>query len=31
MIVEGYYKVIGLMCVSTWEMGKKPWMGAGKK
>jgi len=31
MIVEVPLKVIGLMCVSTWEMSKKPWIGARKK
>ncbi|MBA7574494.1 hypothetical protein ES708_16307 [subsurface metagenome] len=31
MIVEALLKVIGLMCVLTWEMSKKPWIGAGKK
>jgi hypothetical protein len=24
-------KVIGLICVLTWEMSKKPWTGARKK
>ena len=31
MIVEVLLKVIGLMCVSTWEMSKKPWTGVRKK